>query len=194
MSRVFDAVDATLIFLSLCHLFTARAELDGNRPRAPNPLTIIQVKKKVFFSSLFRQTLNYLVVFFKVKNPEKNLDSGGGGGGGGGSAGGGSLGVGLGVPRFLFFGLSYSRRFCFVASVLMCFVFVAGFLWIVPCGNGNGEVGGIPTCGKAPVSASAYSSSSSLSTAAAAASANLQQLRGDKRDWSRLFSKIGKCC
>ena len=99
--------------------FAARAELDGNRPRAPNPLTIIQ-----------------------VKNPEKNLDSNEDGRGSTAASARSSAASGA-ASGFLFFGLSMSRRICFLGSLLACAVFVAGFIWAVPCGGGSS---GLPTC------------------------------------------------
>ena len=58
-----DPNDDDFVMDDLDAIAAAAAELDGNRPRRPNPLTIIQ-----------------------VKNPAKNVDGGGGGGlpGGGG--------------------------------------------------------------------------------------------------------------
>ena len=53
--------DDDFVIDDLDAIAAAAAELDGNRPRRPNPLTIIQ-----------------------VKNPAKNVDGGGGGGGPGG--------------------------------------------------------------------------------------------------------------
>ena len=52
--------DDDFVIDDLDAIAAAAAELDGNRPRRPNPLTIIQ-----------------------VKNPAKNVDGGGGGGHGG---------------------------------------------------------------------------------------------------------------
>lgn len=95
--------------LSCLCFVSARAELDGNRPRPHNPLTIIQ-----------------------VKDPERNMETGSSSFYSSSCPRSCSWGMTHQLNH-----LSTSRKWSFLISVLACACLMGVFLWGVPCSQGN---------------------------------------------------------